>query len=132
MRKPYPNTTDRHVGSRVRMRRLMMKMSQTRVADALGVTFQQVQKYEKGTNRISASRLQQMAGIFSVPVSYFFEGVPETTGGQNAGKETPDYIGRFIATREGIALAEAFSRIPDAGKRRLIVRLAEVLAEAGS
>src|SRR3954468_15383406 len=77
--KKPPNPIDRHVGSRVRMRRMMIGMSQERLGDALGLTFQQVQKYEKGTNRIGASRLQQIAEILQVPVSYFFEGSPGQT-----------------------------------------------------
>jgi transcriptional regulator with XRE-family HTH domain len=68
-----PNPIDKHVGSRLRMRRLMLDMSQTDIADALGLTFQQVQKYEKGSNRISASRLQQLSQILQVPVPFFFE-----------------------------------------------------------
>src|SRR6266481_1227667 len=72
--KKAPNPTDKHVGSRVRMRRKMLAMSQTKLGDALGVTFQQVQKYEKGTNRIPSSRLQQISHILQVPVVFFFEG----------------------------------------------------------
>ena len=71
-----PNPIDKHVGSRVRMRRMMLSMSQTTLGDELGLTFQQVQKYEKGTNRISASRLQHSAHILQVPVTFFFEGAP--------------------------------------------------------
>ena len=74
--KKNPNPIDTFVGSRVRMRRLMVGMSQEKLADGLGITFQQVQKYEKGTNRIGASRLQQISRILQVPVSFFFEGAP--------------------------------------------------------
>ena len=74
--KKAPNPTDKHVGARVRMRRMMLSMSQEKLGDALGLTFQQVQKYEKGANRIGASRLQQIAHILQVPVSFFFEGAP--------------------------------------------------------
>ena len=74
--KKAPNPIDRHVGSRVRMRRMMLAMSQEKLGDALGLTFQQVQKYEKGTNRIGASRLQQISHILQVPVAFFFEGAP--------------------------------------------------------
>ena len=81
MRKGPLNPTDKHVGSRVRMRRLMLDMSQTDVADALGLTFQQVQKYEKGTNRIGASRLQHISQILRVPVPFFFEGAPAASAG---------------------------------------------------
>jgi transcriptional regulator with XRE-family HTH domain len=81
-----PNATDKHVGARVRMRRLMLGMSQTQLGDALGITFQQVQKYEKGTNRISASRLQQISDILQVEVPFFFEGLPDVSG--LSGKDT--------------------------------------------
>jgi transcriptional regulator with XRE-family HTH domain len=74
MAKKAPNPTDHHVGSRVRMRRMMLGMSQEKLGGALGLTFQQVQKYEKGTNRIGASRLQQISHILQVPVEFFFEG----------------------------------------------------------
>src|SRR6516165_6183716 len=79
----FPNPTDKYVGSRVRMRRLMLHMSQERLAEQLGLTFQQVQKYEKGTNRISASRLQEISNILSVPVPYFFEDQPSEQMGSS-------------------------------------------------
>src|ERR1700749_4595042 len=78
--KKAPNPTDKHVGARVRMRRMMLGMSQEKLGDSLGLTFQQVQKYEKGTNRIGASRLQQISQILQVPVSFFFEGAPHLPG----------------------------------------------------
>src|SRR4026209_2157183 len=88
MAKKAPNPIDKHVGSRVRMRRMMLAMSQEKLGDALGLTFQQVQKYEKGTNRIGASRLQQISNILKVPVSFFFEGAPnihpDVDGGSRA------------------------------------------------
>ena len=80
MAKKAPNPIDKHVGSRVRMRRMMLGMSQEKLGDALGLTFQQVQKYEKGTNRIGASRLQQISQILQVPVAFFFEGAPIVAG----------------------------------------------------
>jgi transcriptional regulator with XRE-family HTH domain len=76
MTKKSPNPIDKHVGSRVRMRRMMISMSQEKLGEKLGITFQQIQKYEKGTNRIGASRLQQISQILQVPVSFFFEGAP--------------------------------------------------------
>src|SRR4051812_30165806 len=76
MIKKAPNPIDKHVGSRVRMRRMILQMSQEKLGDALALTFQQVQKYEKGTNRIGASRMQQIAQVLQVPVSFFFEGAP--------------------------------------------------------
>src|SRR5205807_10013477 len=78
--KKAPNPVDKHVGSRVRLRRMMLSMSQEKLGDALGLTFQQVQKYEKGANRIGASRLQQISHSLQVPVSFFFEGAPDMTG----------------------------------------------------
>src|SRR6185503_5060809 len=77
LKKKKPNPTDRHVGARVRMRRLMLDMTQTELANGLGLTFQQVQKYEKGTNRIGASRLQHIADLLQVPISFFFDGAGE-------------------------------------------------------
>ena len=88
MAKKTPNPTDKHVGSRVRMRRMMLNMSQEKLGDALGLTFQQVQKYEKGTNRIGASRLQQISNILQVPVSFFFEGGPHGGGKAEGGDVT--------------------------------------------
>jgi transcriptional regulator with XRE-family HTH domain len=101
------NPTDKHVGSRLRMRRLMFDMSQTDVADALGLTFQQLQKYEKGTNRISASRLQHTSQILQVPVSFFFEGAPVAFGIPQAAKgaadaPSPAYVGRFPCNVERV------------------------------
>src|SRR3977135_1506695 len=91
MVKKAPNPVDRHVGSRVRMRRMMLSMSQEKLGDALGLTFQQVQKYEKGTNRIGDSRLQQIANTLQVTVAFFFEGAPDLTGGrgQAGGNDAP-------------------------------------------
>ena len=86
MAKKTPNPIDKHVGSRVRMRRMMLSMSQEKLGDALGLTFQQVQKYEKGTNRIGASRLQQISNILQVPVSFFFEGAPNMPGHTRHGR----------------------------------------------
>src|SRR5215212_7547401 len=95
-----PNPTDRHVGSRVRMRRMMLSMSQEKLGDALGLTFQQVQKYEKGTNRIGASRLQQIANILQVPVAFFFEGAPNAGAPSDGMGEAPSpaYVADFLAT----------------------------------
>ena len=84
------NPIDKHVGSRLRMRRLMLDMSQTDIANALGLTFQQVQKYEKGTNRISASRLQHLSQILQVPVPFFFEGAPVATGIRPSARQMAD------------------------------------------
>ncbi len=128
--KKSPNPTDKHVGSRVRMRRMMLGMSQEKLGDSLGLTFQQVQKYEKGTNRIGASRLQQISNILQVPVSFFFEGAPNA-GHENSGfsdAPSPSYVSDFLATSDGLALTRSFMRIKDSKLRRRIVDLVEQIA----
>src|ERR1700744_3945130 len=130
--KKAPNPTDKHVGSRVRMRRMMLSMSQEKLGNALGLTFQQVQKYEKGTNRIGASRLQQISQILQVPVAFFFEGAPHLTEGvvtdalQSA--PAPISVSAFLATSDGLSLTKAFMRIPDPKLRRRIVDLVQQIA----
>jgi transcriptional regulator with XRE-family HTH domain len=131
MAKKAPNPIDKHVGSRVRMRRMMLSMSQEKLGDALDLTFQQVQKYEKGTNRIGASRLQQIALILQVPVSFFFEGAPNEGAPALDGMSeapSPAYISDFLATSDGLTLTKAFMRIKDAKLRRRIVDLVEQMA----
>ena len=131
MAKKTPNPIDKHVGSRVRMRRMMLSMSQEKLGDALGLTFQQVQKYEKGTNRIGASRLQQIAGILQVPVSFFFEGAPHEGGGSRGGMgeaPSPAYVSDFLATSDGLALVKAFTKIKSSKMRRRVVDLVEQIA----
>src|ERR1700753_1620038 len=132
MMKKAPNPIDKHVGSRVRMRRMMLSMSQEKLGDALGLTFQQVQKYEKGTNRIGASRLQQISHILQVPVSFFFEGAPANiTAPHEEGvgeAPSPAYVSDFLATSDGLALTKAFMRISDMKLRRRIVDLVEQIA----
>jgi transcriptional regulator with XRE-family HTH domain len=125
--KRVPNPIDVHVGSRVRTRRLILGMSQTKLADGLGVTFQQVQKYENGTNRISASRLQDVSGILQVPLDYFFKGAP---GRLKATGNAPSsaYVSDFILSADGLALAKAFTQIKNAKVRHHIVKLANVIA----
>ena len=132
MAKKAPNPIDKHVGARVRMRRMMLSMSQEKLGDALGLTFQQVQKYEKGTNRIGASRLQQISNILQVPVSFFFDGAPHVPGtGRLEGMgeaPSPAYVSDFLATSDGLALTKAFMRIHDSKLRRRIVDLVEQIA----
>jgi transcriptional regulator with XRE-family HTH domain len=122
-----PNPTDKHVGARVRMRRLMLDMSQTNLGDAVGLTFQQIQKYEKGTNRIGASRLQHIAHILAVPIPFFFEGSPGTSG-EDAATPAPSYVDDFLATSDGLSLTKSFLRIESAKLRRCIVDLVEQIA----
>ena len=127
MTKKAPNPTDKHVGSRVRMRRMMLGVSQEKLGDGLGLTFQQVQKYEKGANRIGASRLQQIAAILQVPVSFFFEGAPAVPGHADASPVivSPAEVNDFLASSDGLALVAAFMGIRNAKVRRRIVQLVE-------
>lgn len=127
--KKAPNPADKHVGARVRMRRMMLGMSQERLADSLDLTFQQVQKYEKGTNRIGASRLQHIATILQVPPSFFFEGLA------GADQAAPVDAGSDLVTRmlsiahgHGVDLARAFLAIENTKHRLALVQIAEGLA----
>jgi transcriptional regulator with XRE-family HTH domain len=138
MPKKSPNLTDKHVGSRVRMRRMMLEMSQTELGNEIGLTFQQVQKYEKGTNRIGAGRLHEIARILKVPISFFFEGSPREPGehrgarGEGDTPPLPTYVTDFLATSDGLALTKAFMQIKDANLRRRIVSLVqEITGEKG-
>src|SRR5262245_7966746 len=128
--KKAPNPTDRHVGSRVRMRRLMLAMSQEKLGAALGLTFQQVQKYERGANRIGASGLQQMSHILQVPVEFFFEGAPNASAphGSNGSTLSMAEINDFISDSDGLRLIRAFMRIDNAAVRRRIVMLVQEIA----
>jgi transcriptional regulator with XRE-family HTH domain len=124
-----PNPVDRHVGSRVRMRRIMLGMSQEKLGEGLGLTFQQIQKYEKGTNRIGASRIQQISEILRVPVSFLFEGSPGSSAAARdfGDAPSPTYIADFLATAEGLALIRAFTLIPNIKLRRAIVDMVELI-----
>jgi transcriptional regulator with XRE-family HTH domain len=124
-----PNPTDRYVGARVRMRRLMLGMSQTTLGEALGLTFQQVQKYEKGTNRIGASRLQQISHALQVPVSFFFEELPVVAKSGSEPGLSPSMLTGFLATSEGLSLVDSFMKIKSGKVRRRIVDLVERIAE---
>jgi transcriptional regulator with XRE-family HTH domain len=128
--KKAPDPIDRHVGSRVRMQRVLMKMSQEKLGEALGLTFQQVQKYEKGTNRIGASRLQQISKTLNVPPSFFFEGAP-TVGAAGDGfaeESSSQYVVDFLSTSEGLHLNRAFARIKDPKVRKRVIDLITTLA----
>ena len=129
--KKSPNPVDKHVGSRMRMRRLLVGMSQEKLGEALGITFQQIQKYEKGANRVSASRLQQAAKVLAVPVDFFYEGGPqvETVGTGFAESGSSAYVSDFLMTNEGVQLVKAFLRIKDGSVRRRVVDLIEALGE---
>jgi transcriptional regulator with XRE-family HTH domain len=121
------NPIDKHVGTRVRMRRMMLNKSQTELGNALGVTFQQVQKYEKGTNRISASRLMHIANFLQVPVTFFFDDAPDVApvSGSKRVLTAQDEIAEFMATREGLTLAKSFMRLSNRQMRQQIVSLVE-------
>src|SRR5208337_2540813 len=124
------NMVDAYVGARLRMRRVMLGMSQGKLGQLLGVTFQQIQKYEKGSNRISASRLRQAAHVLEVPVEFFYEGAP-TQPSSYAGLGEPgaqSFDVAFLATSEGFQLNRAFLRIRDPKVRRRIVELVVSLA----
>ena len=125
------NSTDKHVGSQVRMRRVKLGMSQSKLAEAVGLTFQQIQKYEKGANRISASRLQQFANILGVPVPFFFEDAPNASSQRKAKTVDPSiaYVSEFISSSDGLALIKAFMQIKNAKLRRGIANLVEQIAD---
>jgi transcriptional regulator with XRE-family HTH domain len=131
MIKKAPNPIDQHVGSRVRIRRVLTGMSQEKLGEALGLTFQQVQKYEKGTNRIGASRLQHIASILGVTISFFFEGLPSETNAARAqamDESDTSHVIEFLSTTEGLQLNKAFARIKDPKVRRRVVDLVSTLS----
>lgn len=125
------NPIDRHVGLRIRIRRQLKRFSQEQLAESLGVTFQQVQKYENGSNRVSASRLFDVARTLEAPVSYFFEGLSTETP-TGVAEESTSFIYDFLSTPEGVAVATAFPRIKNAAARKRIVELIRSLADEES
>lgn len=131
MTRRDPNYIDVHVGSRMRMRRQLINMSQERLGELLGITFQQVQKYEKGSNRISASRLFYGAKTLGVPVQFFFDGLPgiEGEGGLSEGGSGGDEFVASMMTPEGIQLAKAFKDADTGTKRKLIAGLARMIVD---
>lgn len=130
-KKKQPNPIDVHVGSRIRLRRTMLGMSQEKLGESLGITFQQVQKYEKGTNRVGASRLQNISVILNVPVSFFFEDAPgdaPSAGDSGMEESSATYVVNFLSSAEGLQLNRAFVKISDAKVRRRIIELVKSLA----
>jgi transcriptional regulator with XRE-family HTH domain len=125
------NATDQYVGNRVRTRRLMVKMNQTELSRKLGLSWQTVQKYETGEIRIGASRLQQISRILRVSPAFFFEDSPNLAqASKGRAALAPDYVTKFLASRDGVALADAFGRVKNIKLRRLLVRLViEMLAK---
>ncbi|MDB5458069.1 MAG: transcriptional regulator, family [Caulobacter sp.] len=127
-----PNPVDLHVGARVRMRRKLLGVSQEQLADSLGLTFQQVQKYERGANRVSASKLYEIARALQSSVSFFFEGLADPldgADGDDAGQEAQRILQDFLTTPEGLELAEAFPKISRGKVRRQILDLVRAMAE---
>jgi transcriptional regulator with XRE-family HTH domain len=129
------NPMDVHVGTRVRLRRMLLGMSQEKLGERLGLTFQQVQKYEKGVNRIGASRLFDLSQVLQVPIQFFYEEAPGTLeqgGGEHgrgfAERGSESYIVEFLNTRDGLEMNKAFVRIQDIKVRRAIVELVRQLA----
>jgi transcriptional regulator with XRE-family HTH domain len=128
-----PNPVDAHVGTRVRLRRMLLGMSQERLGEHLGLTFQQVQKYEKGVNRIGASRLFDLAHVLGVPIQFFYDEIPSgTMPAQSApgfaDRPAESYVVDFLSTREGMELNKAFVRIQDPKVRRSIVEMVRAMA----
>lgn len=124
------NPVDVHVGSRVRLRRMLLGMSQEKLGEHLGLTFQQIQKYEKGINRIGASRLFDLSKVLSVPVQFFYEELPVSgvDGASGFAEPAESYAVEFLASREGLELNKAFARITDPRVRRSIVELIRAFA----
>ncbi|HEX4192364.1 MAG TPA: helix-turn-helix transcriptional regulator [Stellaceae bacterium] len=128
-----PNPVDVHVGSRVRLRRTLLGMSQEKLGDALGLTFQQVQKYERGANRVGASRLYDLSRVLDVPVSFFFEEFGDASAAQNgAGEATTGdpYQANPMMKRETLELVRAYLRIADPQIKRRVFELTKALASA--
>jgi transcriptional regulator with XRE-family HTH domain len=131
-----PNPMDIHVGSRVRLRRMVIGMSQEKLGEKMSLTFQQIQKYEKGTNRIGASRLYQLSLILDVPVQFFFEDAPVSMGtrataaaGGFAESKTEAFLLDFLNSRDGLELNRAFVKITDPKVRKRVVELVRALSE---
>lgn len=130
-----PNPIDIHVGSRVRLRRTLLGMSQEKLGEAIGLTFQQVQKYERGANRIGASRLFELSKVLDVPVSFFFDDMnSETSGGRVPGvsEASPDFDSKDLSKREILELARAFDRIKDEKVRKSVLELTKSLSRTVS
>jgi transcriptional regulator with XRE-family HTH domain len=128
MAKKQPNPVDTYAGARLRMRRNELRMSQGALANAIGLTFQQVQKYEKGSNRMGSSRLLQVANVLKVPVTFFFEGAPGRRI-LSSKAPSPTYVSEFVASEDGSSLIRAFTQIRNAKLRRVIVKMVEGIAD---
>ncbi len=128
--KKKPNPIDIHVGGRIRLRRNMLGLSQEKLGESLGITFQQIQKYEKGTNRVGASRLQAISSALTVPVSFFFEDAPNSSGNVGFAEDNEaTYVVDFLNSNEGVQLTRAFTKISDPKVRRKIIDLVKSLSD---
>src|SRR5579863_2718872 len=131
MAKKSPDSTDVHVGSQIRTRRQELGMSQEKLADGLGLTFQQVQKYEKGANRVGASRLQAISALLQVPISFFFENASSSSTRKKAGDgPSDDFVTDFLRSADNHTLIKAFLRIKAADVRRSIVHMVESISNS--
>ncbi len=131
MEKKVPNPIDVHVGSRIRLRRMLVGMSQEKLGDMLGLTFQQVQKYEKGANRVGASRLYQISRILGVSVQFFFDDMPAADGQDEVSEgSTPPYVMDFVSSSEGLQLNRAFTRIDEPAVRKKLLELVKALSSS--
>ncbi|HWV82060.1 MAG TPA: helix-turn-helix transcriptional regulator [Hyphomicrobiaceae bacterium] len=132
-----PNPIDVHVGNRVRLQRMLIGISQEKLGERLGLTFQQVQKYEKGINRIGASRLFELSRVLGVPVQFFYDDAPASGSQQSATpgfaeRSSDSHVFEFLSSREGLELNRAFSRITDPKVRKSVLDLVRSLAEEAS
>ena len=133
--KKSPNPVDIHVGSRVRLRRMLVGLSQEKLGDSVGLTFQQIQKYEKGVNRIGASRLFRLSQVLEVSVQIFFEGMPTIEGPVAPGMAEPKqeaFLYEFLNTRDGLELNRAFVKVTDANVRKSVIELVRFLGHCKS
>ena len=126
--KRAPNPVDVHVGTRMRMRRMMLSVSQEKLGEALGVSFQQIQKYEKGSNRIGAGRLQDIANELEVPISYFYDDMPGAEQKPGFAANGVSYVSELLTSSDGVELTRAFLRVKDPAVRRRIVELVKSIA----
>lgn len=138
-REHRPSPIDVHVGSRVRLRRTLLGMSQEKLGEALGLTFQQVQKYERGVNRIGASRLFDLARVLDVPIGFFFDDMPPEMGGMAGSSSGRRLMGGFAEAQDGfeddtlhrretLELVRAYYRITDPSVRKRVFELIKTLA----
>lgn len=126
----HPNPIDLHVGARIRMRRKLLGISQEKLAEGLGLTFQQVQKYERGANRVSASKLYEIARSLQSSVAYFFEGLADPTEGETSAQTNQgQFVHDFLMTTEGLELAGLFPKINKPKVRRRVLDLVRSMAD---